>query len=232
MRVDWLKHGDKNTKFFHKRATQQNSIRGLKDENSEWKISSNDLQTIMVNFFSELFKAGDLQNVNNVCAKIHRKIPPHLATLLTLPFTPTNVWNALQEMVPTKTPGLNGFNALFYQQYWDVVGEDLTSAVLKILNDQRDPTGMNHTYITLIPKLHMFCLPSHFRPISLCNVMMKLSTKCIANRLKNMLPRLIEESQSAFVPGCLIIDNALIAFEILITSNTRKMGGEVLWLSN
>lgn len=52
-----------------------------------------------------------------------------------------------------------------------------------------------------------------FWPISLYNVIMKIVTECIANRLKYIHPYLIGETQSAFVPGWLIIDNALIAFE-------------------
>lgn len=42
---------------------------------------------------------------------------------------------------------------------------------------------------------------------------MELVTKCIANRLKYVLPILIDNTQSAFVLGQLIIDNALISFE-------------------
>lgn len=66
--------------------------------------------------------------------------------------------------------------------------------------------------------------PKEYRPISLCNVVFRIITKTIANRVKTILPNIISDSQSAFIPGRSINDNAMTAFEIFHSMKTKKTG--------
>ena len=133
---------------------------------------------------------------------------------------------ALKQMHPTKAPGSDGMSAIFFQKYWDVVGNDIICMVLNVINSNMSIANINRTNITLIPKINSPSRLSDFRPISLCNVVYKLISKTLANRLKVLLPQIITENQSAFLSERLIMDNVLVAFELMHYLEHKKEGKE------
>jgi hypothetical protein len=103
-----------------------------------------------------------------------------------------------------------------------MVVDDLCKEVLYAVNNISVPEGWNSTTIVLIPKIDNPEMVTHFRPISLCNVVYKVISKMLSNRLKVYLPNIISDHQSAFVPGRLITDNILVAYESIHAMKKKK----------
>ncbi|KAK9913634.1 hypothetical protein M0R45_037444 [Rubus argutus] len=133
--------------------------------------------------------------------------------LLTSPFTDEEIKLASQQLGSLKSPGPDGFPGLFYQSFWETVAPTVISASHCFQSSNPNMVNLNRTNITLIPKVPNPETVSQFRPISLCNNSYKIISKVLANRLKILLPNLISEQQSAFVPGRQIQDCILIAHE-------------------
>lgn len=129
---------------------------------------------------------------------------------------------ALFSIGDLKAPGPDGLHAIFYKRFRSMLGDDLVAEVLNAVNSQIMPQGWNDTTIVMIPKVLSPEKVPQLRSISLCNVVYKVISKMIAMRLKLFLPKIISPTQSAFVPGRLITDNVLIAYESLHIIKQKK----------
>lgn len=177
-----------------------------------------------VRYFKSIFTTASPLGMEESMTDIRGQVTDDMNSLLLREFTADEVDYALSQMPPLKSPGPDGFSACFYQKHWAVVGREVRAAVLSFLNSGNFDVDLNATYIALIPKVSPSTKVTEFRPISLCNVLYKLIAKVLANRLKRVLPSVISRNQSAFIPGRLISDNVLVAYEALHTMDARLKG--------
>ncbi|KAL0451820.1 UNVERIFIED_CONTAM: LINE-1 retrotransposable element O protein [Sesamum latifolium] len=167
-------------------------------------------------YFQELFRSTSPSedDIEAVIGGMLPRVSDAMNEILTQPYTAEEVNLAISHMHPYKSPGPDGMSPVFFHKYWHIVGPETTRFVLEFLNHRIFYATYNYTYVVLIPKIPNPETLSHFRPISLCNITYKIASKVLANRLKPLLPTIISESQSAFIPGRLITDNILVAYEI------------------
>ena len=139
-------------------------------------------------------------------------------------FQGSEVHSAPKQMYHLKSLGPDGMPPLFFQHFWPSIGQLVTKTVLDFLNFGIAPPMFNDTHVVLIPKNKDPKNISDYHPISSCNVIFKLASKVIANKLKKILPFIISDTQSAFVHGRLIMDNVLVAFEAMHYISQKKAG--------
>lgn len=119
-----------------------------------------------------------------VTSLFQNTISPNLLNILNAEFIGTKIQDTISQMLPTKSLSPNDTSTLFYHKFWSIIGVDITSLALQILNKGKDLTYINKTFIVLIPKVKKPIHANEFRLISLCNVIFKIVTKTIVNRLK------------------------------------------------
>jgi len=98
-----------------------------------------------------------------------------------------------------KAPSPDGFTTDFFKSCWDVVKYDIYGIVEYSRHSASIMKDLNSTLATLIPKENEVRTPDRFRLKPLCNVMYKIISKVITNRLKPLLPILISKEQSGFL---------------------------------
>ena len=176
-RLLWAGHSDKNTRYFHSRATKRfrkNQIRGIRDEMDVWRTEPDEIAIVLTGYYQNLFTTSSPENFSNVLEHVPQLITDEMNSYLSSEFLECEVSAALNQMAPLKALGLGGMPSLFYQHFWGLVDKDVSSSILSWLNTGTLPHPVNHTFITLIPKTENPEYVTHFRPISLCNVLYKI----------------------------------------------------------
>ena len=146
-----------------------------------------DVAEVAVNYFETIFHLGTCERMEECLNTVPQRMTTAMRVELSRP-TVEEVKAALFQMGPTKAPGPDGMNALFYQKFWHIVGNDVSSAVLEFLNFGIMIPEINYTHLVLIPKIKSPEKMTNFRLFSLCNVIYKIISKVLANRLKIILP--------------------------------------------
>ncbi|XP_074322969.1 uncharacterized protein LOC141659929 [Apium graveolens] len=222
----WLAKGDSNTKFFHAQASTRkrvNHISYLINDAGEMVDVHEDMCDMVKAYYKNMFAdpavTRDFQQ--RVCeGTVSLEHNAHLVADLSFEEFEISV----KQMHPDKASGPDGLNPAFYQHFWGLLGKDIFKCCKRWLEECSFPAELNDTNFVLIPKKDVVEIMVDLRPIALCNVLYKILAKVLANRLKVILPDIISENQSAFVPGRNITDNVLLAFE-LIHYMKQKRGG-------
>lgn len=172
----WLHDGEKNTRFFHKFAStkkEHNKLTKLKNANGVWKETDDEIQEIIIDYFNNMFCSTGA--ATNLPAQIEfPQISELQRQVLLTPIVEEEVKCAVFSMHSDKSPGIDGLNPGFYQAYWKIVEHDVIAFCKKFFETGELHANVNRTVVCLIPKVKHPIRVADLRPISLCNVLMRI----------------------------------------------------------
>jgi hypothetical protein len=152
------------------------------------------------------------------------------ATELFKPVTLLEIKDILFSFRKERSPGPDGWTADFFTHFFDLVGPDLLLMVEDARIKGKISSSLNSTFLVLIPKEDSPTSFSDFRPISLCNLVYKLISKVIANRIKPILERSLSAEQLGFLKGRRIQDAIGVAHECIHSIFQKKQKALVMKL--
>ena len=221
-RTKWLSLGDGNNSFFFNQVKanwHHNKILAIENGQGQLVFGQPEVAKVAEQFFKETLGTSNssisfddmLLTIDNMNCK---EIPVHKLSALTDCISPELIFKTLKSMKKGKAPGPDGFTVEFFLECWPIIHLDFCDAIQGFFRFNNMHASTNSTCIALIPKTATAKNMSDLRPISLLNIPYKCISKILANRLKLVLPDIIDRSQSAFIKGRSISDNILLAQEL------------------
>ena len=132
-------------------------------------------------------------------------------------------------MKNNKSPGTDGFTIEFFKFFHTDLIHFITRAINEGFRDGKLSITQRQGLITCLPKGDK---PKQYlknwRPITLLNVVYKLASGCIAERLKTVLSKLISNDQTGFISGRYIGENTRLIYDIMNYTEENNIPGLLL----
>jgi hypothetical protein len=115
--MDWLKYGDRNTKFYHSQAMQRRKInrtKRLRREDGSC-VQEADLREYIAAQYGELFTSQGVHRINEVLTKVEPRITPEMNASLRADYTAHEIKEALDSIGDLKAPGPDGMPVIFFK---------------------------------------------------------------------------------------------------------------------
>ncbi|XP_026433401.1 uncharacterized protein LOC113330803 [Papaver somniferum] len=188
---------------------------------------ADEINDFIVNHYKDKFIGGAAIIDPNLFEFEHERISDPESYFMDVVPTLDEINRAVFDLGADSAPGPDGFSGCFYKHCWNIIANDIFSAIKIFWLMRKIPNDINSSFIVLIPKNTRSDVIKDFRPIGLSNVFFKIITKFLATRLGTVLNRLISEERVAFMKGMNIHENIALASKLINEISTPRSFGNV-----
>jgi len=138
------------------------------------------------------------------------------------PFHEKEIKEAIWKCDSHKSLGPDEVTFNFIKNNWGLLEKDVVEVVKYFYKEEKIPKGCNASFLTLIPKTENPQSLEEYRPISLVGCVYKILTKLLSNRIKKVIEKVINGTQSAFLSNRGLLDSVLVVNEVMDELRRRK----------
>ena len=134
-------------------------------------------------------------------------------------------------MEAEKTPGTDGLPAEFYKVFWKDISVTLIDALNYAYEKGQLPVTQRRGIIKLLPKkdTEPYFL-KNWRPLTQLNCDYEIAAKSIANRLKNFIPKVIDNDQTGFIKDRFIGENIRLIDRVVCYAKEKNLDYSYFWI--
>ena len=233
-KTTWIREGERGSKyFFHleNRHFTNKAMTALKLESGETTFDQDQILNQVKSFYQNLYdkKPTSNEDLTTLLPESTPKLTDEQRDGISGNLTLKEIGSALKNMKNDKSPGSDGYSAEFYKFFF----RDLGAFLLRSINEGYSKGELSNTQkqgvIICIPKENKDkTMLKNWRPISLLNYSYKIASAAIANRIKTVLPTIINECQKGFIKGRYIGENIRLIYDLLFYTEINDIPGLLL----
>ncbi|XP_026443386.1 uncharacterized protein LOC113343413 [Papaver somniferum] len=226
----WILEGSSNTSFFHSNINIRRSANTISELVTEDGVTISEpiqLRDHVVSYYESKFNGVELPIEDNLFDYEHESISLIDRQMLDAIPSLDEIKSEVFDLGADSAPGPDGFSGCFYRHCWDIIQQDLHSAIVHAWTSKSIPKGSNSSLIILIAKVRGADSLRKYRPIGLSNFFFKIFTKILATRLGRVLDKLVSEEQVAFMKGRNIHENISLASGMVNELHIKRKDGNL-----
>ena len=228
----WAKEGEKMSAFFfglEKKKYLTKNINCIIDEKGQIINHQPGIMKELIKFYRELYAHDDNVDFRLKPDSREKRLSEAQKLRCDSPITEDEIFDGLMTLQSNKVPGIDGLPPEWYRTFFKEIKTYLIAMYQFSYDKGLLPESVKKGIISLIPKKHKDTRKiKNMHPLTLLPTSYKILAKTLDNRMREILPSIISESQNGFMAGRNIAVNIRKSLDIIQFCKNKKQAGLIL----